>query len=65
MIGMDFISFIILLIISIIVSGVLHFYFKVLHFTGMVVLCLQSPHWMGRRVVGVPDIRLLVAGLKL
>ena len=28
MIGMDFISFIILLIISIVVSGVLHFYFK-------------------------------------
>ena len=28
MIGMDFISFIILLIISIIVSGVLHFVFK-------------------------------------
>jgi hypothetical protein len=65
MIGMDFISFIILLVISIVVSGVLHFVIKFYVRPGMVVICLRSPHRMGRGMVRFPGIRLLVARLKL
>lgn len=61
MIGMDFIAFLILLIISVVVSAVLHYGFKYYVTTWNLVILLEGYRRMDWCVAGLAGFRLLAA----
>ena len=63
MIGMNFISFLILLIISIVVSGILHYGFKYYATAGFEVVLRQGRCGLVRRVARIASLRLLASSI--
>ena len=59
MIGMDLMSFLILLVISVVVSGILHYGLKYYNTPGFCIVLLQGRSGVVRCVVGIARLGLL------